>query len=122
MGREVPLDRWLRPSESRREPAVEERPLKYDAPWTDEERALVIAVPSSKLPLLAKLLGRTLDSVRMKRETLMHLYAKQMGAKEDIGLGAHSKEDETFVRRGWCELASPDFVAEVARRLISKRG
>lgn len=90
--------------------------FKHQDPWNDYERLLVIAIPWERHKELAELLGRTEAAARMKKDSLMYVYAEMNGIGV-AGLADHGEGDVEFMNR-WGELACDQFKVTAFKRAL----
>jgi hypothetical protein len=84
------------------------KPFRDGQRWEEWELMILILSPMNIHQKIAEFLGRTEASIRMKWNSLLHIYAKR-GKLVEMGLSSHSETDLHFVLKGYCELACDDF-------------
>ena len=92
-------------------------PFRENEPWTDVERAILAGRREwndERYRLIADILERTEGSVRMKKDSLLGLYARIKNIGK-AGFSAHSDNDVSFLLR-YGKLFDKDFEKTSQRR------
>jgi len=92
---------------------------RENEPWNDYERMLVLLTPRKLLRELSAFLGRPPDAAKMKKDTLMFIYAELKGLGR-CGLSDHAKADVEFMRR-WHHFAPDEFKLTAYKRALENR-